>query len=95
MIELAREHRETNDAMIECALRQAARELLLAQASDWAFLIKTNSAPEYATRRTKDHLRRFQRLREMIDSREIDEGFLAECKMRANLFSNLNWRSFL
>ena len=53
--------------MIERALRQAARELLLAQSSDWAFLIKTKSAPEYATQRTKDHLLCFNRLYDQLD----------------------------
>ena len=41
-------------------LKQLARELLLAQASDWAFLMKTGTAREYATKRTTDHLARFR-----------------------------------
>ncbi len=45
MTEIARRHRDTTAPAIERALQQAARELLLAQASDWAFLIKTRSAP--------------------------------------------------
>lgn len=94
MIALAREHRATHDPMVERALRQAARELLLAQASDWAFLIKTNGAPEYATRRTKDHLARFHRLQDGISKRQIDCAFLGECEARSNLFPNLNWRYF-
>ena len=41
------------------ALNQAARSLLLAQASDWAFIMKTGTAVEYAEGRTRDHLARF------------------------------------
>ena len=41
------------------ALNQAARELLLAQASDWAFIMKTNTTVEYAKKRTRDHIARF------------------------------------
>ena len=42
-------------------LKQAARELLLAQASDWAFIIKTGTMVEYAVRRTKEHVLRLYR----------------------------------
>ncbi|MCB9554877.1 MAG: DUF1957 domain-containing protein [Deltaproteobacteria bacterium] len=41
---------------------QAARELLLAQASDWAFIIKSNTVVEYAVTRTRNHLARFNEL---------------------------------
>jgi 1,4-alpha-glucan branching enzyme len=43
-------------------LTQAARELLLAQASDWAALIATGAAPDYAERRVREHVDRFDRL---------------------------------
>ncbi|MBC7234708.1 MAG: DUF1957 domain-containing protein [Chloroflexi bacterium] len=43
-------------------LNQAARELLLLQASDWPFLVTTGQAREYAVRRFHQHLERFQRL---------------------------------
>ncbi|CAN5439081.1 glycoside hydrolase family 57 protein [soil metagenome] len=95
MIELARQHRATNDPAIERGLRQAARELLLAQASDWAFLIKTRSAPDYAQQRTQDHLTRFQRLAATLANSRVDREFLGECEERANLFPNLNWRYYL
>ncbi len=68
MTEIARRQRDTTEPVIERALRQAARELLLAQSSDWAFLIKTKSAPEYATQRTTDHLLRFNRLYDQLDA---------------------------
>ena len=50
------------DARATCerrALNQAARELLLAQASDWAFIMKTGTTVEYAKKRTRDHVARF------------------------------------
>ena len=95
MTEIARRHRETNQPEIERALQQAARELLLAQASDWAFLIKTNTAPDYARRRTKEHLLHFDRLYQELESGEIDFSFLEKREARANLFPNLNWRYYL
>ncbi len=94
MTEVARHHRDTSDPAIERALRQAARELLLAQSSDWAFLIKTKSAPHYAKQRTEDHLARFQRLAEDLEAGRIDREFLDQCEERANLFRDLNWRYY-
>ncbi|MDR0867517.1 MAG: DUF1957 domain-containing protein [Planctomycetota bacterium] len=43
-------------------LRQMQRELLLAQASDWAFILTTRTLPDYARRRLTEHLQNFQRL---------------------------------
>jgi 1,4-alpha-glucan branching enzyme len=94
MTEMARQHRNSMAPETERALRQAARELLLAQSSDWAFLIKNKSAPEYATQRTKDHLERFSRLDEQLTAGQIDLDFLGECEARANLFPELNWRYY-
>ena len=95
MTEMARRQCDTTEPLIERLLRQAARELLLAQSSDWAFLMKTKSAPEYATQRTKDHLRRFNGLYDQLDTREFDFDFLGECEARANIFPTLNWRYYL
>ena len=81
--------------MIDRILRQMARELLLAQSSDWAFLIKHGTAREYATRRTSDHLRRFNQLHAGLADQGVDERFLSECEMRDNLFPNLNWRYYI
>jgi len=80
--------------LIERALRQMARELLLAQSSDWAFLMKTGTARNYATKRTKDHLLRFTRLYDQVRARNVDEAFLANCEWRDNLFPNLDWRYY-
>ena len=75
-------------------LKQLARELLLAQASDWAFLMKNGTAREYASKRSMDHLIRFNRLYDDVAHNEIDENFLADCEWRDNLFPNVNWRYF-
>jgi 1,4-alpha-glucan branching enzyme len=75
-------------------LKQLARELLLAQASDWAFLMRTGTAREYATRRTLDHLARFNKLHDQFVTGAMDENFLADCEWRDNLFPNVNWRYY-
>jgi 1,4-alpha-glucan branching enzyme len=76
-------------------LKQAARELLLAQSSDWAFIMKTGTMVPYAVKRTKDHILRFTRLYEQVMSNHIDEGFLGFCEHRDNIFPNINWRYYL
>ena len=74
------------------ALNQAARELLLAQSSDWAFIMKTGTMVEYACQRTKTHVLNFNHLYEQIKSNEIDEPWLAEIERRHNLFPDMDYR---
>lgn len=100
MTELATEfaieqaHELEENALLDRALRQLARELLLAQSSDWAFLMKTGTAKHYATKRSKDHILRFTRLYDQIRARRIDLDFLENCEWRDNLFPNLDWRYY-
>jgi 1,4-alpha-glucan branching enzyme len=76
-------------------LQQMARELLLAQSSDWAFLMRTGTARDYAARRTKDHLLRFNRLHEGLAAGRADTDFLAACRERDNIFPDLEWRYYV
>jgi 1,4-alpha-glucan branching enzyme len=48
-------------ALHQRAARQAARELLLAQSSDWPFLVTTGQAADYAAERFRSHALRFRR----------------------------------
>lgn len=82
-------------AQLDRGLKQMARELLLAQSSDWAFLMKTGTALNYATKRTKDHLLRFTRLYEQVRNRKLDAGFLENCEWRDNIFPKVNWRYYV
>jgi len=70
------------------ALAQAKRELFLAQASDWAFMINSGTMAEYATRRTRRHLLRFYRLNEQIQNRTINERLLSGWERQDNIFSS-------
>lgn len=80
--------------LLDRILKQLARELLLAQASDWAFLIKNETAKEYATKRTCEHLDRFERLRREFENDDVDLAWLSQIESHDNLFPNLNWRYF-
>ena len=54
---------------------QALRELLILQSSDWAFLIFTNQAPDYAEERYNKHYSRFLQLYlAVIDNKEISSN---------------------
>lgn len=94
MVELANEHRGTGDRQIERALNQCAREVLLAESSDWAFIMKTNTMVEYAVKRTKDHVARFNDLYFAIKANSIDEGYLVELESKDNIFPNINFRVY-
>ncbi len=75
------------------ALNQAARELLLAQSSDWAFIMTRNTAVPYAVRRTKEHLLALGRIQEILGRglRQEDEDWLAGLEARNNIFPNLDY----
>jgi 1,4-alpha-glucan branching enzyme len=77
------------DALQTRALRQAGRELLLAQASDWPFIMRTGTSPEYARQRVKEHLVRFIRLYEQLQNSQIDERWLREIEWKDNIFPNV------
>jgi 1,4-alpha-glucan branching enzyme len=71
------------------AVNQAARELLLAQASDWAFMINSGNMADYAGRRLKSHLDRFHRLDDQIERSRVDEKWLETIENQDNIFSGI------
>ncbi len=93
MHELAKTYQNAN-GLIERALNQAARELLLAESSDWAFIMKTGTAVSYAHRRVKEHILRFTRIYEMVKAGAIDEGWLADIESKDNIFRKVDYRIY-
>jgi 1,4-alpha-glucan branching enzyme len=93
MVQLAREH--PSPTPLQCrALNQAARELLLAQSSDWAFIMKTGTMVEYAHQRTHVHVVNFNHLYEQIRTNDIDEPWLNEIERRHNIFPHIDYRVY-
>ena len=76
------------------ALDQMARELLLAQSSDWAFIITTNTTVPYAVRRTKDHINRFTALYEQIMGNRLDTRTLSDIAWRDTIFPEIDYRVY-
>jgi len=91
MTELAKKFSNTN-GMLRRALNQALRELLLAQSSDWAFIMGTGTHVSYAVKRTKDHLLRFTRLYEDIKANSVDEAWLSDIEYKDNIFPDIDYR---
>jgi 1,4-alpha-glucan branching enzyme len=76
------------------ALDQAARELLLAQASDWPFMISNGSTARYARARLETHLHRFETLAEEIQTGKIDRDGLGKMEELDAIFESVDYRSF-
>jgi len=93
MVELTRRFPHS-DGLLKRALNQAARELLLAQSSDWAFIITTGTMAQYAVKRFKDHIHRFTRLYEMIKAGQIDETWLAGVESKDSIFQEIDYRVY-
>lgn len=94
MVELARRRRGTPVSLERRALNQMARELLLAQSSDWAFIMRMGTVVDYATNRTKGHLENFNRLYEQVQSSTIDERVLSQLEARNNIFPRLEFEVY-
>ncbi len=56
-------------------LEQAARELLLAQSSDWQFIISTGAAGDYATKRFVEHCDALEQLLAALEHPERDSSW--------------------
>lgn len=80
--------------MVERVLNQAGRELLLAQSSDWAFILKQKTTVQYAASRVKMHLANFNKLVEQLESVGIDEQYLKWLEQRNNIFPLIDFRVF-
>jgi len=78
----------------ERALNQAARSILLAQASDWPFILKSGTTRDYARKRITDHLARFNYLHNSIRKNNINERYLLALETMDNIFPEIDFRDF-
>lgn len=76
------------------ALNQAAREVLLAQSSDWPFLMYIGSHSLYAAERVDGHVANAERLLAEAAEKRVDEKALADLEKKNNLFQRLDFRLF-
>ncbi|MEY9095511.1 1,4-alpha-glucan branching protein domain-containing protein [Paenibacillus sp. RC84] len=94
----------SHTALTDRILRQAARELMLAQSSDWAFMIESGDMAGYAAERFHEHRNNFYQLLPILD--DIDERqpdvlspgkleLLHRMERSAPIFADVNWRAYL
>jgi 1,4-alpha-glucan branching enzyme len=76
-------------ALQQRALRQALRELMLASASDWGFLMQKGSHAGYAERRLTGHLRNFGELHGMLTENHLNEQRIEALEERNCLFPEI------
>lgn len=74
--------------VVQRLLRQAERELMLAEASDWPFLMQRGTAGDYPRRRVESHLDRLEAILQLLETTPSPEApvWLAELESRHNLF---------
>jgi 1,4-alpha-glucan branching enzyme len=97
-IELLVERYPLADGEMARVLAQAARELVLLEASDWPFLVSTGQAKEYAIGRFQQHLARFNVLAGLAEKGEalsaVDLKFLAAAEEADNPFPKIDYHAF-
>ena len=87
-------HFQTPNEIERRVLNQLARELLLAQSSDWAFQIYQGTTVEYAARRFESHIHRFNLLADNLEKGEINQELLSEIESRDNIFAEMDYRIY-
>lgn len=93
MIEMAKRYK--NPTTLERRiLNQMARELLLADSSDWAFLITVGTAIDYATERQNFHINAFNLLYESLQDKTINKKFLEYLEERDSIFPEIKYEIF-
>jgi len=93
MVELA--DRFTEDSSLkERALNQAAREILLAQASEWAAMLYRDESAEYAKIQIESALQNFTTIYESLGRSHISAEWLTSLERRHQIFPNINYRVF-
>ncbi|RMD59423.1 MAG: DUF1957 domain-containing protein [Nitrospirae bacterium] len=78
----------------ERVLNQALRELLLAQSSDWAFIMSSNTTTDYAIKRTEEHLSNFHRLCDQLEKGVVMIRLLMHLENKDNIFPLIDFRIF-
>ena len=95
MVELANLYpNESDDSLKGQALNQCARELLLAQSSDWLFIITNGTMVDYAKKRIKDHIGRFTKLYNEIKENKIDKEYLNTIQKMDCIFPEIDYKIY-
>jgi len=81
----------------EKVIRQACREKLLLESSDWPFLITTGQAKEYGYKRFEEHYSNYKTLLNYFDLKEVsvkEFEYLKKLENKDSLFSFIDYNIF-
>jgi len=75
-------------------LNQAAREVLLAMASDWPFIIHNGTSAMYAEKRMRNHLGNFNVVYENMCKNAVNTEWLVKAEKRNIVFPDIDYNMF-
>ena len=78
----------------ERILNQAAREIMLAQSSDWPFIMYMATTQSYAARRVKQHIANFNRIYNNLSRNDMDTEWVTSIEKENNRFPSIDYRIF-
>lgn len=80
--------------LVERGLKQAARELMLAQSSDWTFILNAGTTTNYANRRLHDHLGWFFKLADQLQTDSLDVSVVEYLEQHHGIFPYISHRLY-
>ncbi|MDK2820962.1 MAG: hypothetical protein PWP31_927 [Clostridia bacterium] len=78
----------------ERALNQACRELLLAQSSDWPFILNSQTTVDYAKKRFQGHLDNFNKIVKDYLNKTLKNDLISELETENKIFPQIDFRVF-
>lgn len=94
MLYLARRFSKAQ-SLLKRALNQSAREVLLSQHSDWAFILNSGTATAYAKKRFEEHTGRFNNLYQSIVAGKIPRRWLMQIEDKDRIFREIDYRVYI
>ncbi len=79
---------------LQQAIKQLIREFCLACASDWAFMIKSDTNKDYATTRTSEHIKNTLTILQGLARRKLDNHWLKQLQEKHRIFTDIDIENF-
>ena len=97
MLDMLRQLPWRTSEPVRSVLQKAGRELLLLQASDWPFVIRSGGAVDYGTTRFAGHCTRFDRLATIAEALAagappglLEKVQIEEADLHDSIFAEIN-----
>ena len=76
------------------AIKQLIREFSLACASDWAFMMKSDTSKDYAITRTNEHIQNTFEILQSFACKKFDSTWLSQLRQKNRIFIDLDIKKF-